>query len=259
MNESNIKLLIILGIIICSILFLVIVIWTVKKFIKSISNSLFGQIIKAAKNAKSIEMQEYQRQKDVCGMTRFVEPMVCEDFENFNKNLLYTKVESNLRKIFNALENKNIDTIKNDRELSFIKNDVEEKIEDLKSMNKAVKYDAVKFHRHALKKYTKINGVATIQISSTLEYYYSEFGNDNINLSKKFNGLKKQTRYTIEFIYVYDESNFNSKQVAFGINCQNCGAPLKSLESKNCEFCGTYMEPINLKSWYMSRYSEDYN
>lgn len=258
MSQTNINLLIVLGIIVFSIILILILVLIIKKIKKSFSNSLFGQIISAAKNAKNIEMQEYQRKKDVCGMTSLVEPRICEDFSDFSKSLLYSKVESNLRKIFNALENKNIDIIKSDRELGFIKNEIEQKIEDLKSMNKSIKYDGVKFHRHALKKYTKQNGVATVQISSTLEYYYSEIGNDTIELSKKFNGLKKQTRYTTEFVYVYDESNFNSEQVAFGINCKNCGAPLKSLESKNCEFCGTYMEPINLKSWYMSHYIEDY-
>lgn len=258
MDNTDIRLLIILGIILFSIIFISLIIYIIKKIKRNLSTSFMGQIISAAKNAKNIEMQEYERQKDVCGMTKLVEPRICEDFNNFNKSLLYSKVESNLRKIFNALESKNIDIIKSDRELSFVKNEVEQKIEDLNSMGKNLKYDGVKFHRHALKKYTKIDGVATVQISSTLEYYYSETGDSNIKLSKKFDGLKKQTRYTTDFVYVYDESNFNPSQVAFGINCKNCGAPIKSLDSKTCQFCGTYMEPINLKAWYMSHYSEDY-
>ena len=26
----------------------------------------------------------------------------------------------------------------------------------------------------------------------------------------------------------------------------------------NCEYCGTYIQPVNLKSWYMISYKEDY-
>ena len=100
----------------------------------------------------------------------------------------------------------------------------------------------------------KSAGKATVTISSTLEYYYS----DDSKKSKKFADLKRQTRYTTQFVYVYDETKFKYNQMAHTISCPNCGAPLGKLGEGNCQYCGTYIKPINLKGWYMVSYSEDY-
>ena len=245
-------LMLVLGIIIISL----VVINKIKNVTSSIGGGKMNLIFDAIKSVKKLEKDEYARQKDVSGMTTLVEPRILEDFPDFNKELLYAKVEANLTKIFNAIEEKDISKIKNDSDFDMIYSFVEEKIQDLIGISKNVKYDLVKFHRHALKKYAKSNGKATISVSSTLEYYYSEDGNKKI--SKVIDGIKKQTRFTTEFVYIYDESTFDPNQMSYAENCPNCGAPLSSILNRNCKFCGTYVEPINLKVWKMSSYKEDY-
>lgn len=213
-------------------------------------------LINTAKNAKDYEAQEYTRQKDVGGLTKLLEPVIIKDFGDFNKEFLYTKVENNLVKIFNCIENKSIESIKNNNELIYIYPLLNEKIIDLKNSNINIKYDEVKFHSHAIKNYLKADGKATITISTTLEYYYSD--DSKTNKKKDFSNLKKQTRYTTEFVYVYDETKFKYNENVLTINCPNCGAPLGKTGAGNCSYCGTYIEPINLKSWYMISYKEDY-
>ena len=58
--------------------------------------------------------------------------------------------------------------------------------------------------------------------------------------------------------FIYDETKFKYNQMAHTISCPNCGAPLGKLGEGNCQYCGTYIKPINLKGWYMVSYSEDY-
>ena len=99
----------------------------------------------------------------------------------------------------------------------------------------------------------EVLGIATITTSSTLEYYYKDSSKED-----EFSNLKKQTRYTCNFIYVYDENKVGKNQKVFTINCPNCGAPLKNLGQYNCEYCSSHIEPINLKIWKMSSYKEDY-
>ena len=213
-------------------------------------------LVNAAKQVKDIEQQEYQREKNVSGITKLIEPTILRDFSDFNKEFLYAKVERNLIKIWNAIENKSIADIKDDDELIYLYHHINDQIVDLKNNNVNIKYDEIKFHSHAIKNYLKSKGKATITISSTVEYYYS---NDSDNYKKKeYNNLKKQTRYTTEFVYVYDETKFKYNQKAYIITCHNCGAPLKKLGEGNCEYCGTYIKPINLKNWYMVLYKEDY-
>lgn len=230
----------------------------ISKAINVVGKNNIRQMVDAMKNASNVEKEEYSRQKDVCGMTSLVLPRIKQDYPSFNESVLYASVEKNLRKIFNALENRSMDSIKNDSELAFMKDSIESKIEDLESMNKHVKYDAISFHRHALKKYTKSSGAAKIEVSTTVGYYYSENGENTKTISKNFNGIKKETRYTTEFAYIYDQSAFNYNDVVFGQNCPNCGAPLTSMQDRNCKYCGTYVEEINLKAWHMISYKEDY-
>lgn len=47
---------------------------------------------------------------------------------------------------------------------------------------------------------------------------------------------------------------------AVGTTCPNCGAPVKNLGAKKCEYCGSYIEPVNIKVWKLQNFHEvDYN
>lgn len=223
---------------------------------KAIGGANMKELVNAAKQAKTVEQQEYTREKNVSGITRLIEPTIIHDFSDFNKDFLYSKVERNLSKIFTAIEDKSLAGIENDNELIYMYSTLRDKITDMKNSGINIKYDELKFHSHAIKNYLKSQGKATITISSTLEYYYSDSSKSNKN--KKFENLKKQTRYTTNYVYVYDETKFKNNEKALTISCPNCGAPLRKLGGGNCEYCSTYIQPINLKSWYIISYKEDY-
>ena len=92
-------------------------------------------LVQAAKNAKNIEQQEYTRVKNVSGITKLLEPTIIRDFNDFNKDFLFSKVENNMIKIFNSIEDKDISKIKNDNDLIYIYPSLREKITDLKNSN----------------------------------------------------------------------------------------------------------------------------
>lgn len=87
-----------------------------------------------------------------------------------------------------------------------------------------------------------------------MEYYYKS----NVKKDTNYEDVKKQTRYTCEFVYVYDEQKVGYDKEAFGVHCPNCGAPLRRLGAGNCDYCGVHVEPINLKAWKMASYKEDF-
>lgn len=221
---------------------------------KSIGINDLKTIFGVAKNAKQFAEEDTYRPKNVSGMTRLLEPEILRDFPDFNKDLLYTIAEQNLRKIFSAIENKSVSGIENDNDLILLMPKLKEEIEDIKDRNIEIKYDDIVFHENAIKKYEKTKGMATITISTTLEYYYK-------NSDKKenlCNNIKRQTRYTCQFVYIYDEKKLEKKNNIIVINCPNCGAPLRNFELGECEYCSSHFEPINLKLWKMSSYKEDY-
>ena len=246
---------VLIGFIIVIVILASIIFMIYKKITATITDTIgiknANEIKNAAKNIKNLKDEEYTREKNVSGMTKLLEPEILKDFPEFNKDLLFTIIEKELRKVFNSLENKSISSLEDDSESIIILPKVKEQIEDMKSTNTTVRYDDVVFHRHAIKKYLKSQGIATIETSTTLEYYY-------YNSKKENNNLKKQTRYTCEFIYIYDETKFEDKKGYFTISCPNCGAPIRGLTNQICEYCTTKVHPINLKLWKMSSYKEDY-
>ena len=214
------------------------------------------ELVSAAKQAKDFEQQEYARPKSIGGITNLIEPEIIRDFGDFNKDFLFSKVEKNLSSIFSALEDKTLTNVRNDKDLIYMTATLEEQINDMRGTGRSVKYDDVKFHNHAIKAYNKSKGRATITVASTVEYYYD---NNDKKINKTFfKDVKKQTRYTTKYVYVYDESAFDYNATTFSITCPNCGAALEFFGAGNCKYCGSYIEPINLKNWFIVSYKEDY-
>lgn len=226
--------------------------------VKKVTGELaFKEFLGEAKNVTSYKREEYSRIKDVSGMTKLLEPSIIKDFNDFNKDLIYATVEKNLAKIFNCIENKSVTSIAKDKDLSTILPSLKEKISDLEGLDVEIKYDNLKFHKHAIKDYRRDQGTATITISSSLEYYYICTGKDKEKVLSKnyFPDLKKQTRYITQFAYIYDESKFKGDISIYAEHCPNCGAPVTKVGK--CNYCQTYLEEVNLKLWKMSSYKED--
>ena len=231
------------------IIFLILIIVRVK-----FGGNVYRDVKDAFKYAKDLKKQEYARPKDVSGMTKLLEEPILRDFSDFNIDVLFSLIEKNLRKIFTGIENHSAEEIVKDPDLVLMWSKMQDIVEDMKNQDIQIKYDQVAFNRHAIKNYEKKHGKATITTSSSVEYYYKS----NVKKDTNYEDVKKQTRYTCEFVYVYDEQKVGYDKEAFGVHCPNCGAPLRRLGAGNCDYCGVHVEPINLKAWKMASYKEDF-
>lgn len=250
MNPLFIFLAIILGVII----FLTILVFIIKNKIKIILNKFgFNNFSHLSEEIKRGEILERTTPKHTPGMTKLLIPKIVKDFPNFNEKELFNKVETSLLLIFSSLENKKLS---NSEELILIKEKLKEKINDMKESNISEKYYDVKFHNHALKYYKNDSSALNITISTSLEYFYEKKKNDKVLID--YTKYKKQTLYTVDFIYVYNPEKISKNQNLIGINCPNCGAPVKELGNKICRYCSSGLEDINLKSWHIVLYKEEY-
>ena len=247
-------LLIFLGVIIGVILFLLIIYFRLRNRLKDYLGQMgFSDLKGLGEEIKKGDLESKMDHKHVTGMTKLLIPKIVKDFPNFSETELYNKVETSLLLVFSSLEEKEV---KVNDELILIKEKLKEQISDMRHGKIDVKYDDVKFHEHALKYYKNTDGALNITVSSTLEYFYTKTVNGKV--VDEYKDYKKQTRYTTEFIYVYNPGKILKNQSLIGINCPNCGAPLKDLGKKTCRYCGSGLEDINLKSWHISLYKEDY-
>ena len=66
--------------------------------------------------------------------------------------------------------------------------------------------------------------------------------------------LRRQSVFETELLYIQDADQVEGK--ALGINCKNCGAPLKMLGQKSCPYCGAAIEPVNIRVWRIAGIKE---
>lgn len=250
MNHSLIVVLLILFIIflICYLIY---------KVIQKIKYSALGMISSAFNQMVSENMSKEktfdeifkENPKSISGLTSILEPQIKKDFPSFNKELIYSYIETNLKMIFNCLENREVKINSN---LSLLKENLNQQINNMINNNIQVKYKDIVFHRHAIKSYEKSNGIATITFSSALEYYYE----NNLSKNSYYLANKKQVKYNTKFIYIYDYSLADEKFIIDILHCPNCGAPIVNLEHLFCDYCKSGINEVELKMWKMVEYKE---
>ncbi len=197
-----------------------------------------------------IRQQDSTRAKSISGMTSLMLPSIREDFPEFNEQEMYAMTEEGLRKIFSALEAQDSTLVK---EYPLVRDSVAKIIEDYKDSGWQEKYDDIHFHKFAIYQYQKKEGIATVTISTSVEYYYQK--KNQTKVQEDYTNYKKQARYQVKFIYIYDEKKVGDAK-SLAINCPNCGAPITVLGHKYCDYCGTAVKEVNLKAWELSSYQE---
>ncbi len=237
------------------ILVLILVILGIILYIYSRVRSTVGveglSVIKEAiRNNKELDKMNYQEEKSISGMTSILEPLIRNDFKDFNLELFYNNVEKTIRNNLECLEKKDPKLISKD--MILIKGILKNKINDMKENKIDVSYSDIVFHKHALKDYYKKNGTATIVTNSSVGYYYKT----NQKGKKQYHDVRKEIKYICEFVYVYDENKFDIHIKSFGIHCPNCGAPLDQLGNMNCPYCGSHVNEINLRNWLVANIKE---
>ena len=234
--------LLIILLVIFSVLFfcVILIFFKVRNKLREFSKTAFGteDIIKGIKNQK---LETISETKTLTGMEKLDLPRLMNDFKDLNINELKRESEKKIVKCLDAIETKEIKNIKEE----ILKVWINSRLEDLKDNN--VSYDEIKFHNTILNRYEKNDAIATIKIHTALEYIYSKN-----NKSPQ----KVQTRFELEYIYIIDEDKISSQVKGIGLNCPNCGAPIKNLGSKSCSYCGSGIIDIVKRTWVLNNIKE---
>lgn len=231
--------------VIFGILFIILIIYfyVVYKF-----NQLGFKGINLFKIKDEIENNSNAVPKQVSGMTNLLLPQIIKDFPDFDINHLYLLTEKSITTILNAIEKKDCSLLE-DKDFNLINKKLKLRLEDLINSDIMYKYDDIIFHKHALKRYSKQNGIATIEVSSSLEYFYHKISNGKIIGNDT---VKRQVRYITKFVYIVDSDAYEHDFNVYGINCPNCGAVISSLSSTSCKYCnsGLNIQVVELlKCW----------
>lgn len=204
-------------------------------------------------NAPAIkEMQSTP--KSLSGMDKIYGPMLAKDFPEINIDQFKDMAVNSLVNVFNSIEEHKI--LNGNTMSKSLMTKTENIISDHKSRNIREYYDDIKVHNTVVSNYYKSHGKASIVFQTAMAYKHFTKDEQGKLLSGD-DSVPIQVRYEIMMNYIQDidliEDRYTSES-SFGLTCSNCGAPIKSLGTKVCEYCGTGIVEVNVKSWSIDNY-----
>ena len=183
----------------------------------------FGYIGMSLKDiVDQAKLEDQELPKSLSGMDSVYLDSIRKDFPDLNINELKREAEKIILDCYNAIENKNTGNFDGK-----IKSFIEASIDDYK--DKDIKFNDIKIHNTVISKYKKEEGIVTLTFATGFQY----------DLVIDGSSIKTQDRCKTEFIYVYDVDKVENEKKLLGLNCPNCGSPIKSLGQKKCAYCGT--------------------
>ncbi len=232
------------------VIVLFVVFYRVKRTLRTFSREAFGtdSLMEGLKQQEEILAET---PKSVKGMTRIYLPQIMADFPEFSLPEFVQKSENLLKAALNAVETENTDLLQ--QASADLKEQVRIRIEDNRQQNIREYYQDIRIRQTEISHYQKQAGSCVITLQSAVGYLYYK-GSKNPDAG----GLRpRQTRYNLYLMYIQDEILIPENGRAVSVVCPQCGAPVTNLGSKTCEYCQSAVEPVNIRSWFLTRIQEE--
>ena len=227
----------------------------------------------------SADLLNSQHPRSISDMTSVYAPMLAGDFPDLNLKQLISSAENKLCSALYAIQEGSADSVdlqtgtreyasdeesnpgaeeKEDHLFLGATPDyaaqIQRQIADLAAEDRIEYFEKVKIHRTGINAYQKNAGTCVITLQTAIEYlHYIKQNGIVVSGSQQ---TIEQDRYNLSIIYVYDVSLLPSSATnVVGINCPNCGAPVKGLGNKHCEFCGSAIQAIDIRIWRINQFT----
>lgn len=222
--------------------------------VRKFSQEAFGtkDITKAVKDIE----KSSESARSIHGMTDIYLPQIHKDFPDFDYDVFKGRVEGVLKSYFAAITSRDVDRLTSDCSTS-LKNSVIGIIGELEANNYKREIKDITIHQTEIARYIKDGSTVTI-LFNTAVGHYDVTRDQNGKVVAGSDEKKEQTVYDVALVYAQDVAKMSSYNAdAMGINCPNCGAPITNLGHKFCEYCGTGIREINVRSWSFEYIQEE--
>lgn len=221
--------------------------FTIRKKVRDFSEMAFGTT-DIKKGFEDLKLQEEITPKSVSGMTSLLLPKICADFEHFNFNEMKEKAENVLLSYLRSItERRSSLCIGGSTELI---EQSELYIQMLSKRGLTEHFDRVHIHQTEIHRYRNTQGRCIVTFQTAFECYHY-LTDETGKVVEGYKDHKHQTKYNVDMIFVQDSTVTDSEHdMALGLVCPNCGAPLTSIGEKQvCEYCGTSVSIIDRNLW----------
>lgn len=255
-GEVPVGLIVTLVLIAAAAIAIAVAVYKIKHGIRQISRTMFGtDSFAQGINNQKMEMSETPR--SLQAMTGLCLPRIQRDFPEFDYDDYKQKSETVLRSYMNSIEEKNPKLLYGECSTA-LKDSVKSIITDLSNRGYKQNYDDIVIHRTEISRYTKDGATARILfVSSVGSYTYTTDSSGGVVYGSR--DMKTQSVYETELVYIQNVDMVANGNEGLGLNCPNCGAPIKNLGQKFCEYCGTGITEINIRAWKFSSIREQTN
>ena len=191
--------------------------------------------------------------KSVSSMTGLFLPRIIKDFPEFNYNEMKEAAKNVIFSYLQAIDERRSSILCDGT--SDLKRSLADRITRNSGNYHIEHFKEVKLHRMEISKYEKSAGVCTITFQAALQcYHYITEEENEACVVKGSKDKLEQSKYEVDLIYIQDrdmvEGNLDE---GAGLTCPKCGAPIKTLGVKRCEYCDTPVIEFNIKVWEFSR------
>ncbi|MCH5268948.1 MAG: zinc ribbon domain-containing protein [Lachnospiraceae bacterium] len=208
-----------------------------------------------SQSAKALRAEYASTPKSISAMTSIILPQIVSDFPDFNYDEMKSRSDMVLTEYIRGVSERRVGTLKDGN--AELKQQLENKVEALKAQGLYERHEKFRIHRTEITQYRKEGGRCIITFQSSVEYMHYVESEDTHSLVEGSKDYMYQTRYNVDLIYIQNRDLVEKElDNALGVNCPNCGAPLKALGAKVCEYCGTPVVEINIHAWSFSAVME---
>lgn len=200
------------------------------------------------RGVKEMERKTAETPRSIRSMTQIYLPQIHKDFPEFDYALYAEKTRSVLLSYCNAITAKDASALKEECSPALV-NHVTAIIESLNERGYRQSLIEPVIHGVEIARYLKNGATVTILFNAAVGLYdYIEDDKGKVVFGSR--DTKKQALYEIELVYIQDVDKLNTDfGNALGVHCPNCGAPVKTIGQKYCEYCGSGIMEINTRSW----------
>ncbi len=226
----------------------------IKHKLSGVSREVFGtdDFLQGYKEQKR-KLSETPR--SVHAMTNIYLPEIQRDFPEFDYEHFRTGAQAVLRGYLNAVSTGSTATLPDDV-TNKLRNNVSEIIENLYANGQKQHYLEPVIHDAQIARYFKQGGTVTVQFNLSVGMYaYLEDENGRVINGDKDNKL--QTVYTVDLVYLQDADVMGVYGESLGLTCPGCGAPIRNLGQKFCEYCGLGVVEVNTRVWKYNAVREE--
>ncbi|MFA7177801.1 MAG: hypothetical protein GX099_06630 [Clostridiaceae bacterium] len=245
---------------------------------RKIQSSLLGQIYNginrdlSEKNMSITDVDFIPKAgaKSVSDMSSALVPLISRDFPELNIEQLKSSCEQLLIMTLREISERTGGMETSDKPLlhygsgnnaipirvtDAFREKIRQRIDDLKREGKAETFSHIKIHRTGIRSYDKTAGTRVITFEFAIEYFHVIKQNGEVVPGEP--DQLEQTRYNMSVVDIIDESKLTSTEVnAIGVVCPNCGAPVRTLESRQCLYCGVGLTPVDIRVWRADKLTE---